>query len=227
MAGPRGAPPGKKLAWRIWEGRALRGYIGLGEPAFKLAPRRRLEGRDEIERSTLAMARPLPGTVGNFVFRLEARGELRASDILKAWHAEAELAWLARYGSRPEHWETLCQPGACTSPTVGACFRRAGYRSLGLTTGRSARRPPGSTHGARIWSDAEPKIVLYRGPLARLPSVGPADDTSGGPTDDRQPRSTVDGSRPSVAPLSTVDPPAATDGRSCAEVCQIEPERAD
>jgi hypothetical protein len=36
-----------------------------------------------------------------------------------------------------------------------------------MTTGRTARRPAGSTHGARVWSDGTPKLVLYRGPLVR------------------------------------------------------------
>lgn len=161
--GSRGAPPGKKLAWRIYEGELLRGYIGLGEPAYKLAPRRRLGLED---------ARPLPGTVSNFIFRLEAPGAVRASSILEAWHGVALAAWLSRWPLEPviEHWETLCEPGATGSPVVGACFREAGYRSLGLTTGRTARRPPGATHGARVWSDGKPKLVLYRGPLARLPA---------------------------------------------------------
>lgn len=154
----RGAPPGKKLAWRIFEDGRLRGYIGLGEPAFKLAPRRRLG---------IADARPLPGTVCNFIFRLEAPGEIRASDILRQWHVVAEKDWMQRYEQTIVHWETLCQPGATRSEVVGACFRKAGYRSLGLTTGRSARRPAGSTHGPRVRVDAPPKLVLYRGPLER------------------------------------------------------------
>lgn len=159
----RGAPPGKKLAWRIFEGEVLRGYIGLGEPAYKLAPRRRLG---------LADARPLPGTVCNFIFRLEQPGKVLASEILRLWHPIAERDWTIRYDQPIEHWETLCQPGATRSEVVGACFRcfrKAGYRSLGLTTGRSARRPPGNTHGPRVWADAPPKLVLYRGPLARQP----------------------------------------------------------
>jgi len=162
----RGAPPGKKLAWRIWESGDLRGYIGLGEPAFKLAPRRRLG---------LADARPLPGTVCCFIFRLERPGLALASSILRAWHPVAERAWMERYGQTIEHWETLCQPGATRSAVVGACYRKAGYRSLGLTTGRSARRPAGSTHGARVWIDAEPKLVLYRGPLQRVLRSGPTE----------------------------------------------------
>lgn len=55
----RGAPPGKKLAWRIVEDGLTVGWIGLGEPAFKLAPRRQLgliDARPE--------ARALSRTVG-------------------------------------------------------------------------------------------------------------------------------------------------------------------
>lgn len=157
--GSRGAPPGRKLAWRIFEGDILRGFIGLGEPAYKLAPRRRIG---------LADARPLPATVCNFIYRLETPGEMRASAILRAWHPVAEAGWLARYGEVIEHWESLVLPSAVASQVPGACFRRAGYRALGPTTGRSARRPPGNTHGPRVWGDAEPKLVFYRGPLPRL-----------------------------------------------------------
>jgi hypothetical protein len=136
--------------------------LGLGEPAFKLAPRRRLG---------IADARPLPETVCNFIFRrFGPEVDVRGSDVLKAWHVVAAEQWKARYGWAPVHWETLVLPSAVKSGVPGACFRRAGYRSLGLTTGRSARRPPGHTHSARVWSDSEPKLVLYRGPLERTPS---------------------------------------------------------
>jgi hypothetical protein len=161
-----GPPPGKKLAWEIHEDGAHRGWIGLGEPSFKLAPRRRLGLLD---------ARPLPFTVGNFIFRLDGTEEdgERASAILKAWHEPASIDWAYWCGWRPVHWETLVDPEKVksTGSTVpGACYRRAGYRSLGMTTGRGASRPPGSTHGARVWGNKSPKLVLYRGPLARLPS---------------------------------------------------------
>jgi hypothetical protein len=154
----RGAPPGKKLAWEVFEDSKLIGWLGLGEPAYKLAARRRLG---------IADARPLPGTVCNFIFRRES-GSVRGSDILRAWHPVAELDWLQRYGWQPVHWETLVLPTAIDSSVPGACFRRAGYRSLGLTTGRSARRPKGHTRGPRVWNDAERKLVLYRGPLHRM-----------------------------------------------------------
>ena len=38
--GSRGAPVGKKMAWEIHEDGVLRGWIGIGEPSFNLAPRR-------------------------------------------------------------------------------------------------------------------------------------------------------------------------------------------
>jgi hypothetical protein len=153
----RGAPPGKKLAWRIIEASGLVGWIGLGEPAFKLAPRRRLG---------LSDARPAPFSVCCFIYRLEGDRKTAAHAILRAWHALASTAWAARYGWTPIHWETLVGQGDPANP--GACFKRAGYRRLGLTTGRSARRPAGNTHGPRVWGCASKKIVLYRGPLARL-----------------------------------------------------------
>lgn len=77
--------------------------------------------------------------------------------------------WDRRYGQPIVHWETMIGQGAVGN--LGACFRRAGYRPLGWTTGRSARRPPGNTHGPRVWCDSEPKLVLYRGPLARKPGT--------------------------------------------------------
>lgn len=154
-SGSSGPPPGKKLAWRVGDS-----WIGLGEPAFKLAPRRALGLED---------ARPLPSTVSCFIFRREEpRGPWRGSDLLKAWHDVAGKDWADRYGWEPVHWETMVLASAVLSEVPGACFRRAGYRRLGETTGRSARRPPGATHGPRIWTDAPPKIVLYRGPLPRV-----------------------------------------------------------
>ena len=156
----RGAPYGKKLAWEVLDCGQHRGWLGLGEPSFKLAARRRLGLED---------ARPLPFTVCNFIYRLDVTGSALASDILKSWHPRAAADWLARYGWTPIHWESLVDPAEVHSIVPGACFRKAGYRSLGFTTGRSARRPPGATHAARVWSDASSKLVLYRGPLNRKP----------------------------------------------------------
>ncbi len=155
----RGAPYGKKLAWEILEGAKHRGWIGLGEPTFKLAARRRLGLRD---------GRPKDKTVNNFIFRLDAKGEVLASLILRQWHDRAAKDWKKRYGWTPVHWETMVDPEEVGSEVPGACFRRAGYRSLGLTTGRGARRPAGNTHTTRVFGDVSPKLVLYRGPLARL-----------------------------------------------------------
>lgn len=162
-----GAPPGKKLAWEVREDGAHRGWLGLGEPAFKLAARRRLGLED---------ARPLEHTVCNFIYRLDAPGASPASAILRAWHEPASIDWRYWYGWRTVHWETLVDPAEVGPDSNGErehvpgyCFRRAGYRSLGDTTGRTARRPPGNTHGARVWGDGSVKLVFYRGPLARLP----------------------------------------------------------
>lgn len=155
-----GAPPGKKIGWEITEGGRTVGYVGLGEPAFKLAPRRRLG---------LVNARPLEGTVSNFIYRLEGPRLAKASTILRAWHVIATRDWLAEYGWAPVHWETMVGQGVAGN--LGACFRRAGYRALGWTTGRTARRPLGHRAGPRVWGDGTPKLVLYRGPLARLPEV--------------------------------------------------------
>lgn len=155
--GSKGAPPGKKQGFRIYENKQLVGYVGLGEPSYKLAPRRRLG---------LADARPLPLTVSNFIFRLEGERVTPASAILKAWMPVASKAWADRYGWTPIHWETMVGQG--DERNLGACFRRAGWRSLGWTTGRSARRQSGNSHSKRTWHDAPPKLVLYRGPLARV-----------------------------------------------------------
>ena len=157
--GSRGAPPGRKLGWLIIEDDRAVGWIGLGEPAYKLAPRRRLG---------LADIRPLPATTCCFIYRLEGPRQASAGDILRAWHPVAADGWEARYGERPVHWETMVGQG--DTANLGACFRRAGWRPLGWTTGRGAIRPPGATHSARIWVDRPPKLVLYRGPLARLPA---------------------------------------------------------
>lgn len=153
-----GPPPGKKAMWRILDHGRHRGFIGLGEPAYKLAPRRRLGLED---------GRPLDKTISIFIYRLDQPGPSLASAILRAFHEPASDTWAQRYGWAPVHWETMVDPEAIESAVPGACFRRAGYRSLGMTTGRTARRPPGHTHGPRLWTDASPKLVLYRGPLSR------------------------------------------------------------
>lgn len=152
-SGSKGPPPGKKLAWRV-DG----GWVGLGEPAYKLAPRRRLGLED---------ARPLEHTVSVFIYRRDRPSSRPGGEVLVEWHERAAEDWRERYGWAPIHWETMVLPSAVASEVPGACFRRAGYRSLGYTTGRGARRPPGATHGARVWGDTEPKLVLYRGPLHR------------------------------------------------------------
>lgn len=157
--GSRGAPPGKKMAWVVSLNGQDVAWYGLGEPAYKLAPRRRLGLTD---------ARPLEHTVCDFIYRLETR-ELVASELLAELQSEAAHGWAERYGWEPVHWETLVQPNAVATEVPGYCYRRIGYRSLGYTTGRSARRPPGNTHGPRVWSDAPKKLVLYRGPLRRVP----------------------------------------------------------
>ena len=156
--GSRGAPPGRKLAWVVIEAGEAIGVLGLGEPPYKLAARRRLGIHD---------ARPRPGTACNFIFRRWG-GRAPGSVILRAWHSIAALQWWSAFGETLEHWETLVLPSAVISAVPGACFRKAGYRLLGTTTGRQARRPAGSTRGPRVWSDAQPKLVFYRGPLARI-----------------------------------------------------------
>ena len=158
--GSAAAPPGKKQGWRIFEhageGSALIGWIGLGEPSYKLAPRRRLGLQD---------ARPLDRTVGNFLFRLEGPRLTPAREILRQWLPVAAECWERRYGWRPVHWESMVGQG--DAKVLGACYRGARWRSLGWTTGRTARRPRGNAHGKRVWSDAPPKLVFYFGPLAR------------------------------------------------------------
>ena len=168
-----GAPPGKKQAWLVWEDSLAVGCVGLGEPSFRLAARRRLAGN--------AASDILPHTVNCWIFRVESHTG-RASEILRAWLPVAEEQWAKRYGWRPVHIETLIgQDGEGGrlhhGGALGACFRRCGFRSLGWTTGLTVRRPPGHTHDddgdSRVWSKGNtPKLVLYRGPLARLP---PAD----------------------------------------------------
>ena len=160
--GSMGAPVGKKQGWRIYEhnghSRILIGWIGLGEPSYKLAPRRRLGLRD---------ARPLDRTVSNFIYRLEGPRLTPASGILRMWMPVAADCWERRYGWRPVHWESMVGQG--DAKVLGACFRGARWRQLGWTTGRTARRQTGNSHSKRTWSDAPPKLVFYFGPLARLP----------------------------------------------------------
>ena len=73
---------------------------------------------------------------------------------LSTWHPDFVAAirahythWQHRYGWAPVHWESMVGPTFVASKVPGACFRRA---------------------GKRVWMDSEPKLVLYRGPLARV-----------------------------------------------------------
>ena len=154
--GSKGAPPGKKQGWRILERGEIVGWIGLGEPSYKLAPRRRLG---------LVDARPLPHTVSNFIFRLEGPRTASAKEILRAWMPIASDSWRRRYGWKPVHWESMVGQG--DEKNLGACFLGARWRRLDWTTGRTARRQTGNSHGKREWSDAPPKLVFYKGPLVR------------------------------------------------------------
>lgn len=151
-----GAPPGKKQGWRIQEDGRIVGWIGLGEPAYKLAPRRRLGLLD---------ARPLERTVSNFLYRLEGERVTAASRLLRAWMPVAASCWARRYGWAPVHWESMVGRG--DEQVLGACFRGARWRAIGWTTGRSARRQTGNSRGARVWGDSEPKLAFYFGPLHR------------------------------------------------------------
>jgi len=92
--------------------------------------------------------------------------------VLRAWHVVAAREWNTRYGFVPLHWETMVDSAQVESEVAGACFRRAGHRHIGDTTGRGVRRPAGATHGARVWGDTPVREVFYRGPLARIPRVG-------------------------------------------------------
>jgi hypothetical protein len=161
--GSKGAPVGKKQGWRIFESvgedaERIIGWIGLGEPSYKLAPRRRLGLLD---------ARPLERTVSNFIYRLEGPRLTAAREILQLWMPLAAEDWERRYGWRPVHWETMVGQG--DAKVLGACFRGARWRRLGWTTGWGARRQTGNAHGKRVWSESTPKLVFYFGPLARKP----------------------------------------------------------
>jgi exodeoxyribonuclease VII small subunit len=160
-SGSRGTPYGKKVCAEIFEDNIHRGWIGFGEPTYKLSPRRRLGLED---------ARPLQFTVNCFIYRLDADGVVPASKILREWHYVGTRWWEIAYHWTPIHFETMVDPTRILeSENPGACFKRAGYRPLGYTTGRSARRPEGHGKGSpRLWVDDTPKLVLYRGPLHRL-----------------------------------------------------------
>jgi hypothetical protein len=156
----RGAPPGKKMAWELlWCGVRV-GWWGYGEPAYKLAPRRALGLLD---------ARPPDRCVSNFIFRLERETvDPPASKIIKLGLPMFAAEWEARYGWAPEHIETMVDAAEVKTSIPGYAYRRAGFRCLGETTGRTARRPAGNAHGPRVWSDGTPKVVLYHGPLHRV-----------------------------------------------------------
>jgi hypothetical protein len=158
--GSRGAPYGKKLGYIVFaDDDEPIAALGLGEPTFKLAARRRLGLED---------GRPLPYTVNNFLYRRVSNLGPSGSHLLRTWHEIASDDWETRYGWRPVHWETLVDPAHVPGSVPGLSYLRIGYRQLGMTTGRTVRRP---THGRREWADGPQRLVLYRGPLVRRSEV--------------------------------------------------------
>lgn len=152
----RAAPYGRKLAWAIWNNGMCVGHIGLGEAPYALSARRRLG---------LPSMPPPSNSACCFIYRVEGHNE-RASCILKQWLPIAKAEWLDKYGEELIHIETMVDESKTKSSVGGACFRRAGFRSLGDTTGLEVSRP----NGRRVFKPGgTPKLVLYHGPLPRLP----------------------------------------------------------
>ena len=129
------------------------GIIAAGEPMFRCAP------RDRALALNLAPGVPPPRwLVACVAFRVEGAPFGVASRAIALWRASVAQDWSERYGDAVRAWETLVGP-----PRSGACFRHDGWRRVGYTTGRGARRPGGHGHSKRIWIDTgERKMVLLR-----------------------------------------------------------------
>lgn len=114
-SGSRQGPYGKKIVWRIIEGQQTVGWIGVGEPSFRLAARARLCG--------VVDTRALPQSVGCFVYRLEGPRETSASEILRLWHPICERhidgdrsTWRRWWIRRWSRLETRIQERASDAP---------------------------------------------------------------------------------------------------------------
>lgn len=155
--GSKATPGGRCLCWQIVENDRTIGYIGLGDAMPHLQARRKLGLK-----SSLAMKH----SVCVFMYQLVDRSKRvsEASTILAKWHGIASWCWLIRYNWRPVHWETFVNPLLIRErDNPGACFKRVGYRTIGMTSGTthcySKHRTPEQNAS---------KIILYKGPLARI-----------------------------------------------------------
>lgn len=150
---------GRCMCWEITETEGVIGYIGLGDTTLNLVARKRLG---------TGSAYKLHESVCVFMYQLvdQRKRYNCASTILKRWESIASKCWFLRYGWRPMHWETFVNPQLIKEKdNPGACFKRAGYRTLGWTSGKSAQH----YHPERTVAQNSRKIVLYKGPLARIP----------------------------------------------------------
>jgi hypothetical protein len=82
------------------------------------------------------------------IFRNEAPGELRSSDLIGAAMVLTAHLWVARPTATPG-WVTWVDPAKVASPNPGHCFKQAGW-TLG-----------------RAWS--HPRLIRLRAPILEAP----------------------------------------------------------
>lgn len=145
---------GRQTHYLVRLGGRVVGIVAAGEPMFRNRARDRALGLVYAHDKE-----PPPRWLASCVaFRVEGAPHGFASACLAEFRAGAASDWKREYGDEIMAWETTVEP-----PRYGACFRKDGWRRVGRTTGRGARRPAGHGHGRkRVFVATTRKIVLVR-----------------------------------------------------------------
>lgn len=124
-----------------------------------------LPGRNEY----LGITKATLGSVVNNIFYnvqpVDGRYPIRnfTSFVLKAFEAQIQEDWRARYGDTVVGFETLVE-----LPRTGELYRRAGWQEVGRTVGYTCKRVAGkgtdTWSGKRVWDtdNLRPKVVLCK-----------------------------------------------------------------
>jgi hypothetical protein len=123
---------GSQMRYNIFAGSQLVALISFGASAWKLAPRDRFIGWDQLQRH-----RNLQLVVNNARFLIlpwiQSKG--LASKILAIVARKLPIDWVTRYGLRPVLLETFVE----TPRHRGTCYKAANWIHVGQTVGRGKK----------------------------------------------------------------------------------------
>jgi hypothetical protein len=153
---PRGFV-GRRIIYEVRVDGTLYGYTSSNSATMNLPGRSRV---------FFAAQRYLNRIVNNgffHVYRVDDQYPFRnfVDAVVEHWEKVSPLGWKDRYGDDVVGFETLVQ-----IPRTGECYRRAGWRKVGLTKGHTCRRVAGkstdSWSGRRVWSRGPRKWVFVK-----------------------------------------------------------------